>query len=63
VAAGKKWVVDIDLKSFFVQVNHERLMTMIGRTLGATPDAENRTSVGVGALAGEIPPGPPAPCH
>lgn len=31
VAAGKKWVVDIDLKSFFDQVNHDRLMTMIGR--------------------------------
>lgn len=31
VASGKKWVVDIDLKSFFDQVNHDRLMTMIGR--------------------------------
>lgn len=31
VAAGKRWVVDIDLKSFFDQVNHDRLMTMIGR--------------------------------
>jgi len=30
VAEGKKWVVDIDLKSFFDQVNHDRLMTMIG---------------------------------
>ncbi len=31
VAGGKKWVVDIDLKNFFDQVNHDRLMTMIGR--------------------------------
>ena len=31
VAAGKSWVVDIDLKSFFDQVNHDRLMTMLGR--------------------------------
>jgi group II intron reverse transcriptase/maturase len=31
VASGKKWVVDIDLKSFFDQVNHDRLMTMVGR--------------------------------
>lgn len=31
VASGKKWVVDIDLKSFFDQVNHDRLMAMIGR--------------------------------
>ena len=31
VTEGKKWVVDIDLKSFFDQVNHDRLMTMIGR--------------------------------
>lgn len=31
VAEGKKWVVDIDLKSFFDQVNHDRLMRMIGQ--------------------------------
>ena len=31
VASGKKWVVDIDLKNFFGQVSHDRLMTMIGR--------------------------------
>lgn len=31
VAEGKKWVVDIDLKNFFDQVNHDRLMGMIGR--------------------------------
>lgn len=31
INAGKKWVVDIDLKSFFDQVNHDRLMTMLGR--------------------------------
>jgi group II intron reverse transcriptase/maturase len=31
VVAGKQWVVDIDLKSFFDQVNHDRLMTMVGR--------------------------------
>lgn len=30
VAEGKSWVVDIDLKNFFDQVNHDRLMTMIG---------------------------------
>lgn len=31
IAEGKTWVVDIDLKSFFDQVNHDRLMTMLGR--------------------------------
>lgn len=31
VAGGKSWVVDIDLKNFFDQVNHDRLMTMVGR--------------------------------
>lgn len=31
VAAGKSWVVDIDLKNFFDQVNHDRLMTMVAR--------------------------------
>ncbi len=30
VAEGKSWVVDIDLKNFFDQVNHDRLMTMVG---------------------------------
>ena len=30
VKQGKKWVVDIDLKSFFDQVNHDRLMNMLG---------------------------------
>lgn len=30
VASGKCWVVDIDLKNFFDQVNHDRLMTMVG---------------------------------
>lgn len=29
VEEGKKWVVDIDLKSFFDQVSHDRLMNMI----------------------------------
>ncbi len=31
VAAGKSWVVEIDLKNFFDQVKHDRLMTMVGR--------------------------------
>lgn len=30
IEAGKKWVVDIDLKSFFDEVNHDRLMRLIG---------------------------------
>ncbi|GAB4164745.1 MAG: hypothetical protein Fur0032_00990 [Terrimicrobiaceae bacterium] len=83
VASGKRWVVDIDLKSFFDQANHDRLMTMISRKvrdkrvlsligryglyhgnlrnqatesrLIQPPDAENRTSGGVGALTGETP--------
>jgi RNA-directed DNA polymerase len=33
VRAGKVWVVDIDLKSFFDQVNHDRLMQLLGRKL------------------------------
>lgn len=28
---GKRWVVDIDLKSFFDEVNHDRLMRLIGQ--------------------------------
>lgn len=30
VAQGKRWVVDIDLKNFFDQVNHDRLMQLLG---------------------------------
>lgn len=31
VTQGKIWVVDIDLKSYFDQVNHDRLMNMVSR--------------------------------
>ena len=31
VAAGKTWVVDIDLKSFFDQINHDKLMHAVSR--------------------------------
>lgn len=31
VLAGKTWVVDIDLKSFFDQVNHDKLMNLVAR--------------------------------
>ena len=30
IQAGKRWVVDIDLKSFFDEVNHDRLMRLVG---------------------------------
>ena len=33
VQEGKRWVVDIDLKSFFDQVNHDRLMHQLGRKI------------------------------
>ena len=31
VKAGKTWVVDIDLKGFFDEVNHDRLMRLVGQ--------------------------------
>jgi RNA-directed DNA polymerase len=31
IQAGKKWVVDIDLKSFFDRVNHDRLMSQVAK--------------------------------
>lgn len=34
VTQGKIWVVDIDLKSFFDQVNHDRLMHLVSRAVG-----------------------------
>jgi len=33
VAQGKGWVVDIDLRSFFDQVNHDKLMHLLGRQI------------------------------
>ena len=33
VAEGKDWVVDIDLASFFDQVNHDRLMHLLGERI------------------------------
>ena len=31
IAAGKRWVVDLDLEKFFDRVNHDRLMAAIAR--------------------------------
>ena len=33
VAEGKFWVVDMDMKSFFDEVNHDRLMYQLSRTI------------------------------
>ena len=33
VAEGKEWVADIDLASFFDQVNHDRLMHLLGQRI------------------------------
>lgn len=30
---GYTWIVDIDLEKFFDTVNHDKLMTLIGRTI------------------------------
>ena len=37
VAAGKTWVVDIDLKSFFDQINHDKLMHAVARQVRDKP--------------------------
>jgi len=31
IAAGHRWVVDLDLEKFFDRVNHDKLMTAIAR--------------------------------
>jgi hypothetical protein len=55
VAGGKSWVVDIDLKNFFDQVNHDRLMRMVAgkvrdkRVLGLVV---NREKSGAGPSGG-----------
>jgi group II intron reverse transcriptase/maturase len=33
VMAGKQWVVDIDLKSFFDEINHDRLMSRLSKVI------------------------------
>jgi len=33
VAEGKEWVADIDLASFFDQVNHDRLRPLLGQRI------------------------------
>lgn len=33
VKAGKTWVVDIDFKSYFDEVNHDRLMRLVGQKI------------------------------
>lgn len=37
VEQGKTWVVDIDLKSYFDQVNHDRLMNMVSAQIKDKP--------------------------
>ena len=37
IQGGKKWVVDIDLKSFFDEVNHDRLMRLVGEKVRDKP--------------------------
>jgi RNA-directed DNA polymerase len=37
VAAGKTWVVDIDLKSYFDQINHDKLMHAVARQVRDKP--------------------------
>lgn len=34
VAAGKRWVVDLDLKNFFDHINHDKLMSAVSRQVG-----------------------------
>jgi RNA-directed DNA polymerase len=34
IQAGKKWVVDIDLKNFFDQINHDKLMSYVAMKTG-----------------------------
>jgi RNA-directed DNA polymerase len=34
VKGGKTWVIDIDLKNFFDQVNHDKLMHLVSRKVG-----------------------------
>ena len=33
VKAGKGWVADIDLKAFFDQVNHDKVMNLVGKKI------------------------------
>ena len=37
VAAGKTWVVDIDLKNFFDQINHDKLMHAVAKPVRDKP--------------------------
>jgi group II intron reverse transcriptase/maturase len=37
VKKGKVWVVDIDLKNFFDEINHDRLMSLVGREVRDKP--------------------------
>jgi RNA-directed DNA polymerase len=33
VAGGKTWAIDVDISAFFDEVNHDRLMARLGRTV------------------------------
>ena len=34
IKSGREWVVDIDLKSFFDKINHDRLMQRLSKGIG-----------------------------
>lgn len=43
INSGRQWIIDLDLKSFFDQVNHDKLMYLISQKVGdKNPTATNR---------------------
>jgi len=34
INSGRRWIIDLDLKSFFDRVNHDKLMSLISRRVG-----------------------------
>ena len=42
-AEGYRWVVDLDLREFLDQVNHDRLLARIAERQGVSPELTRRT--------------------
>jgi group II intron reverse transcriptase/maturase len=50
VEAGNEWIVDADLKDFFGSVNHEKLLTLVGKQIAGQQSAEAHSTDAGGGL-------------
>ena len=53
IAAGHRWVVDLDLEKFFDRVNHDKLMSQIAKARARQTPSETDSELAQGGRVGE----------